>query len=65
MLKDAVTRTAAAQGETLSAKAENDLTMRAMGATNQSRYAARNWCGWASVDGKRGNMTKEGFDVKE
>ncbi len=28
---------------------------------NQGRYAAREWCGWASVDNVRGQMTSEGF----
>jgi|GEM_PF-6043310 len=31
------------------------------GENDQSRYAARKWCGWAEVNGTRGQMTKEGF----
>ncbi|HWA52082.1 MAG TPA: hypothetical protein VG895_03450 [Patescibacteria group bacterium] len=28
---------------------------------DQARYALRRWCGWANVNGKRGEMTEEGF----
>ena len=30
-------------------------------ADDQARYALREWCGWASVKGVRGEMTAEGF----
>lgn len=32
-----------------------------VGSNDQGRYVDREWCGWASVDGVRGQMTKEGF----
>lgn len=32
-----------------------------VGSNNQGRYVDREWCGWASVDGVRGQMTREGF----
>ena len=28
---------------------------------DQGRYVVRNWCGWAMVNGTRGQMTNEGF----
>ncbi len=28
---------------------------------DQARYALREWCGWASVKGVRGEMTAKGF----
>lgn len=28
---------------------------------NQRRYAAAGWCGWASIDGARGEMSFSGF----
>lgn len=35
------------------------------GENDQSRYAARKWCGYAMVNGVRGQMTKEGFKAWE
>ena len=29
---------------------------------NQARYVARDWCGWAFVNGVRGLMTHKGFN---
>lgn len=29
---------------------------------DQARYAARQWCGWASQNGVSGQMTKKGFE---
>lgn len=29
--------------------------------TNQTRYVARKYCGWAKVDGQYGEMTESGF----
>lgn len=31
------------------------------GEENQPRYVARQWCGWAKVNGLRGEMTSKGF----
>lgn len=33
------------------------------GGNDQARYVARNGCGWARVNGQRGNMTSEGFEA--
>lgn len=32
-----------------------------LGRQDQTRYVAREWCGWASVNGNRGTMTDTGF----
>jgi len=40
---------------------QDDGVCRVAGARDQARYAAREWCGWASVNGVRGEMTSEGF----
>ena len=40
---------------------KDGVDQRAAGYTDQQRYVLRQWCGWASVDGKRGDMTPEGF----
>lgn len=32
-----------------------------IGRIHQARYAAREWCGWAVVDGVNGTMTNKGF----
>ncbi len=34
------------------------IPCEAVGSNDQARYAARKWCGWASVNGKR--TTKKG-----
>lgn len=32
-----------------------------VGANDQGRYLLRKWCGWASVNRQRGQMTRDGF----
>lgn len=47
-------------------KSEDDLEKNRvclLGSNKQARYAARGSCGWAQVDGKRGQMTDEGFVI--
>jgi hypothetical protein len=61
MLKDAVEHAAESQGIELGDGAKRDLAQRSAGYTDQERYVDRNSCGWASVDGLKGEMTKEGF----
>lgn len=38
---------------------------RVAGTNDQARYAAREWCGWATVNGVRGAMTAEGFEGRD
>ncbi|MDO8451267.1 MAG: hypothetical protein Q7S76_00170 [bacterium] len=40
---------------------QEDGMCRTVNANEQARYAAREFCGWASVNGVRGDMTSEGF----
>lgn len=40
---------------------EDGVCKRSTGQINQTRWVAREWCGWSMVDGKRGQMTSEGF----
>lgn len=35
----------------------------AVGFGNQTRYVARQWCGWASVNGQRCYITKNGIEL--
>lgn len=39
----------------------SDGVCKVAGANDQARYAARRWCGWASVNHVRGSMTDKGF----
>lgn len=34
-----------------------------VGFGNQTRYVARQWCGWASVNGQGCHMTKDGIEL--
>ncbi|MCL5409494.1 MAG: hypothetical protein M1607_01380 [Patescibacteria group bacterium] len=37
------------------------LPCRLVGLDDQTRYVARQWCGWASSQGQNGQMSYEGF----
>ena len=65
MFKNEVLGAALFQGVDISPEMVADLDGRVKGWTDQQRYVARKWCGWASVGGENGNMTDDGFQSQE